>query len=330
MSLPSFFPILVATTLAFGGAAALAQSQQYREQEVLDPATGTWGELPEPPPDPPTDELGRARTLLAEGNWRGANRLLKRWLEENGDHDRYLEGVFLYGESYFERGWYWEAYEQYEIVAEQGSGELFQLALRRETDVARAFLAGKKRRVLRIFWIVAYDDGIKILDRVWERTPGTRLGEIALKLKADYFFNTGELQSAQDEYVNLAREYPAGRFTRFAALRAAEAAAAAFPGIAYDERPLLNAQERYQEVLRVYPEYAQQQRVEERLSGIRSQRAEKDLYVAKWYERTGRRGAAEFYYRQILADWPETLAAAEAESRLRGLGFESVETGGAP
>lgn len=319
---------MAALALALTCGVAQAQDQQYREREVLDPETDEWQELPPAPPGTPPDELARARALLAEGKARDANRLLEDWVKANPDHERYLEGVFLYGESFFERELYWEAYEQYEIVAENGSGELYRLVLRREMDVARAFLAGKKRRVLKIFRMPAYDDGIKILDRVWERIPGTRLGEVALKLKADYFYNNGELQSAQDEYVNMTREYPSGRYSRVAALRAADAAAAAFPGIAYDERPLLDAQERYQAVLRVYPEYAEQQNVPQRLEGIRSQRADKDLYIAKWYERTQRRGAAEFYYRQILLDWPDTLAASEARTRLRGLGIEIEQEAG--
>ena len=53
---------------------------------------------------------------------------------------------------------------------------------------------------------------------------GTRI-----RTKADHFFDRGEMDLAQDEYVNLTREYPAGRFVRLAMLRSAEAAGAAFP-----------------------------------------------------------------------------------------------------
>lgn len=303
-------------------APALAQDPQFRERDVLDPETDQWRDMPAEPPGAPGDELDQLRGMIARGEAKAANKRLKKWVAANISHERYLEGVMLFGESFFERQWYWEAYEQFEIVAEGATGELFRAALRREMDVARAFLAGKKRRVLKIFRLPAYDDGVKILDKIWERVPGTRMGELALKLKADYFFKSGELQSAQDEYVHMTKEYPSGRYTRQSAMRAAEAAAAAFPGIAYDERPLLDAQQRYQAVEKAYPDYAEEEHVADRLEGIRSQRAEKDLYIASWYERTGRRGAAEFYYRQIIKDWPDTLAETQARTRLRALGID--------
>jgi outer membrane protein assembly factor BamD (BamD/ComL family) len=105
-------------------------------------------------------------------------------------------------------------------------------------------------------------------------------------------------------------------------LRSAEAANAAFPGVFFDDRQLVEAEVRYQQLEAVFPEYAAAENVETRLEGIREQRAEKDLEVAKWYERTRQPGAAEFYYRLILRDWPGTLGAHEARARLRAMGVE--------
>jgi outer membrane protein assembly factor BamD (BamD/ComL family) len=299
-----------------------AQDEQYREREVLDPETDQWVAPPAAEDVAPVGALGEARRLLAEGRPGKARKLLARWTEDNPDHERYFEGLYLLGEAEFERGHYYQAYENYELVAENTAGELFYKTLRREMDVARAFLSGEKRIVWKFMRLPAYDDGIEILDRVWERVPGTRLGEEALKLKADYFFEVGDMDLAQDEYVHLAREYPHGRYVQLAMLRGAEAAAAAFPGIRFDDRALLDAQVRYRQVQTSFPPYAQRERVADRLEGIRQQRAEKDLDIARWYERTGRAGAAEFYYRLILKERPDTLAASEAQRRLRALGAE--------
>jgi len=305
---------------AAAGLPVPVQQEQYRERQVLDPEADEWVEQPPQTQPGPVDALDEARRLLASGEARRAQKLLKRWTKEHADHERYLEGMYLLGEAEFERRRYYQAFEAYEVVAEGSAGELFYKALRREMDVARAFLSGEKRIIWKFLRIPAYDDGIEILDRVWERVPGTRLGEVALKLKADYYFGVGEVDLAQDEYVNLTREYPSGRYVQLAMLRAAEAAAAAFPGIRFDDRPLLDAQVRYQRMQETFPTYAQRERVADRLDGIRQQRAEKDLDIARWYERTGRAGAAEFYYRLVLKDWPDTLAAGEARRSLRALG----------
>lgn len=301
-------------------APADAQEERYRERQLLDPESDEWVDQPVEEKAAPAGPLEEARLLLTEGEPRKARKLLRQWTKENPDHERYFEGMYLLGEAEFERKRYYQAYEDFEAVAENTGGELFHQALRREMDVARAFLAGEKRIVWGILRLPAQDDGIEILDRIWERVPGTALGEKALKLKADYFFDVGDMDLAQDEYVNLVREYPNGRYLQLAMLRAAEAAEAAFPGIKFDDRALLDAHERYRRVRQAFPHFAEREQVADRTEGIRRQRAEKDLDIARWYERTKRMGAAEFYYRLVLKDWPDTLAASEAQRCLRAMG----------
>ena len=298
---------------------ATAQDQQHREREVLDPDSDTWVEQAPPPDVVPDNNIDRARQLLAKGEPRKARKLLRKWFK-NPDDDRVYEAEYLLGDTYFECRDFWRAVTHYQTVAENTAGELFRLADGRCVDVARAFLSGQKRILWTIFRLPAYDDGIEILDRVWQREPGTRLGEFALKLKADYYFGNGELGLAQDEYANLALQYPSGRFIQLAMLRTAEAAEASFTGIKFDDRPLIEADARYRQFQDTFPAYAEHEQVDQRLEGIRQQRAAKDLDIAKWYERTRRPDAARFYYEQIVADYPNTLPAADAQSRLRALG----------
>lgn len=314
------------------GAAALrtaAQEQQYREREVLDPATDEWrAEALPPTTSAPSDELGQARDRLARGASGAARRLLKKWVKANAEHDRYWEGVFLLAEAEFQRRDYWAAYKQFNLVAENTGGELFHLAIRRQVDVARAFLSGQKRIVWKFLRLPAYDDGVEILDRVWQNVPGTRIGEDALRFKADYFYSRAEMDLAQDEYVALAREYPSGRFVQTAMFRAGEAARASFIGIKYDARPLAEAEERYRQLSGAFPQYAERNQVPAILEGIRQSRASKDLDIARWYVRTKRADAAQYYYRSVLRRYPDTAAAAEARMELRRMGVETDEETG--
>jgi outer membrane assembly lipoprotein YfiO len=188
--------------------------------------------------------------------------------------------------------------------------------------VARAFLSGQKRIVWGFLRLPAYAEGVDILQKVWERVPGTRLGELALKIKADYHYNNGDMDFAQDDYGQLVQQYPSGRFVQTSMMRGADAAEAAFPGIRYDDQPLAEATERYHQVQQTFPTFAEHENVADRLDGIRAQQADKDLYIARWYQKTKRAGAAEFYYRQIIKDYPETTAAGEARASLRAMGAE--------
>jgi outer membrane protein assembly factor BamD (BamD/ComL family) len=301
------------------------QDQKYRQRQVLDPLTDEWVQEETAGEEAPVDELDQARAWLAQGKPAKARDLLKRWLKTNIEDERGDEATFLLGEAHFEGRDFWQAAKQYTIVAENASGELFDLANQRCVDVARAFLSGQKRIVWGFLRLPAYSEGVELLDRVWERVPGSRLGELALRLKADYYASSGDLDLAQDEFVNLAQQYPSGRYVQFAMLRAAQCAEGAFTGIKFDDRPLLEAEERYRQVLAAFPVYAEREQVEEHLEGIRQERAEKDFDIARWYERTRQPSSAEFYYRQILEDWPDTLAASRAHTRLRALGVQPGE-----
>jgi outer membrane protein assembly factor BamD (BamD/ComL family) len=314
--------VLAAGAVACCAVLALAQEPKYRERQVLTPDNDQWTDQEAPEEALPGDTLGQARALLAKNKPDDARKILQKWIKANADDERYEEGVFLLGDTYYESRDFWKAVQQYQSVAENSSGELFRLAQTRCLDVGRAFLAGQKRILWRIFRLPAYDDGVEILDRVWQREPGSRMGELALKYKGDYRFGNGDMDLAQDEYANLVEQYPKGRFVQMAMERTAVSAEAAFPGVKFDDTPLREADEKYRQFENTYPSYAEREQVADRLEGIRQKRAEKDLSIAQWYEHTKRSDAAQFYYRRILRDWPHTLAEAEARGRLRALGVE--------
>lgn len=324
---PSAWVAVVATEpvplFATSFTTALIQ-ERFRERQVLDPQSQEWVEKSgsSSQPSGPVDE---ARSLLARNQGKAALRLLKKWTKNNRSDERYYEAVYLLGEAYFETEDFYAAYEQYEQVVDNTSGDLFQKALRREMDVARAFFAGKKRRVFKILWLRAYEDGATILGRIWERVPGTRLGEEALKLKADYRYEVGEFTVAQQEYALMAKEYPYGRYTRYAMLRSAESASQGYAGIDFEDRGLIDAQERYRQLKQAFPEFADREKVDDRLERIRLDLAARDLHTAQWYERSRHPGAAAWYYRQVISQWPDTLSAAEARARLRALGYDVPE-----
>lgn len=301
-------------------AMSAAQDVPYRERQVLDPNAGGWIDESPPTTTAPADPVSQAREMLARNQPDPAMAILKPWLAQNPEDPQYYDALLLLGDCYAQRRDYWNAAERYQEVAENTGGDLFHLAQSRCVDVGRAFLAGEKRILWGILRLPAYDDGADLLDRVWQRAPGSRLGEFALKQTADFHFGRGEMGIASDEYNNLAQNYPSGRYIQVAMLRSAEAAEASFPGIKHDDQKLVDADERYRRFEETFPAYAAREQIGVRRDGIRETRASKDLDVARWYERTRARDAAVYYYKRVLSDWPETLAAGESRAALKALG----------
>ena len=135
-------------------------------------------------------------------------------------------------------------------------------------------------------------------------------------------FKVGDHALAELEYARMIKEYPSSRYHQYALRRTADSALASYRGVAYDDAALVEAEERYGEYRTQYPAVADHEGVGLVLSAIVEQRAEKDFSIGEYYERTEHLATAVFYYEAVLTDWPGTVAASKARSRLELLGID--------
>ena len=154
---------------------------------------------------------------------------------------------------------------------------------------------------------------------------GHRIAEVALKEKADYFFRTGQFELAEMAYRRLAKEYRSKKYRRYAMYRSAAAALASFPGIAFDDTPLIEASELYKEYLENFPNDSNKTEIKTILEQIQERRAHKEFSIGKFYERIRKVDAAAYYFKVVIKLWPETLWAERARAELERLGFETDE-----
>lgn len=319
----------LAASAAFAGADPEDLEERYPERLIYDPQTQEW--LAEEPPEPgtPDGDLAIARNLIARGEHKKAAEKLEQWIAAYAyESPRHPEAVFLSGRVEFERENFMRAHRRYlEVLNNWPGTEWADRALRGNFVIAEVFLSGHKRKWLGMPLFHAYDEALDILDDIIVNHPNSVLAEQALKTKADYYFRKGEFELAEDAYAQLARDYPAGQYVREAMLQSARAALASFPGVEFDDAPLVEAEERFYQFMQAFPQYAEGEDVDLILEDIRAKRAEKELSIAEYYERAKEPRAAAFYYRLVRDGWPDTTWAALAETRLASLGWaEESET----
>ena len=309
---------LAAVAVLAGIACADEPPRSHAVREIWDPQTGTWVRQPPPEPGTPAGDLEIAKAALARGEVEAARAMLAAWMTQYPDSPLRPQALFAQADVELQAGEYLEAHRLYEaLLDEYPGGELFDPAIKREIVIAEVFLAGKKRKLWKIFRVSAYDEAIDILDRIInERAPRTELVEQALKIKADYHFRQGDFEQAEREYARLAQEFPTGRYHPMALLLSAQAALASFPGTRFDDAALVEAEERFGDLKRRYPEMAEREGVDQILAGIRERRAQKQYEIARFYQRTGHPAAAGYHYRLILRSWPDTTWGAQAEALL--------------
>jgi len=307
------------------GEHALGQGSETAESSGrlrFDAEQGQWTPIPSEEPGTPAGDLQLIRRLHTDGTYDKALKAAKEWEANYGqDHALYPEVALLTARSLIGHRDYEKAHDQLaDLLAGYAGGAVVDEALELEFVVAEVFLSGTKRKFLGMRMLDGEELGIQILDDITNNYAGTRIAELAHLAKAGYYSRKGDYLLAETEYEMLIQQYPRSGYRRKAMLQSAKSALAGFPGIKYDEAPLIEAEERLRQYLTLFPGSAEQEGVGTLLTDIAETRAAKEYEMGTYYERVGELQAAIFYYRSTVANWPDSIAAIRAADRLDILG----------
>ncbi|MFA5864796.1 MAG: outer membrane protein assembly factor BamD [Phycisphaerae bacterium] len=314
--------------LVLGGCelAVLDAYSQGRERIIYDESKQGW--IPaEELERPLRGMVGEAQELMRQGKARAAEKILKKYIKEttSAEPDR-AQAMLLYADAAFMRGEYGQADKRYkQVINDFPNTREFAISIRRELDIAKTWLGGKKKRVLGILFLDASDEALDILSQIEQLAGGYRIAEVSLWTKGEYYFKSGQFELAEISYRRLAKDYKSPRYRRIALSRASASAMASFPGIYFDDTPLLEAGELYNEYLENFPNEAKREDVPTILEQIRVKRAEKEFEVGRFYRHIHKPVAAEYYFRYVMKTWPDTLWAQQSRTELARMGF-SVES----
>jgi outer membrane assembly lipoprotein YfiO len=193
---------------------------------------------------------------------------------------------------------------------------LYLPTLEREYACADAFLSGYKRLFMGLRILPVTDDALQLLDRIQDRQRGSAIAEKAGLRVADYYYFAGKFPEAIDAYSDFLKRYPYSQFTRKAEIRRAEASLGSFRGVLFDFTPLYDARERMATITETYPQSAEQlqsRAVDDRIYQLEGL---KDLEIARYYFRAGKKHASAYYYKRVIENWPDTSYAQDARREL--------------
>jgi outer membrane protein assembly factor BamD (BamD/ComL family) len=296
-----YLPLTASVFLALAALCAKARAEEVQFQSgqwaaATAPATGTAG-----------GELAEIRQLLREGHPKRAVKLSDQFVEKHPEDAGAEEAMFLGGQAEMDRELYFQAYERFEKqISKFPAGDLLRRATAREADVARAFLAGKKRLVWGFLWLPARAEGVSIMERVITRVSGTELAAQCLTELGDYYFNRknwSEAALAYDRFTEMfGGQYDTSRSEYMAALSHFRS----FRGIAYEDTPLLEARQRFKAFVSRYPNGARTDASLGFLTRIEDLLAEKGHAVGVFYTRISQPRPAAFYYKLVVRIYPDT------------------------
>jgi len=310
--------LVAAALLVLIGVCAAAPAQAQQRYDL----TGDgWEAVDAPGPDSPAGKLQAARKLLAEGKAKQAYKAVDRWIDTYPNNAQSVEAFLLRADATSAAGDPYLALRDYEFVIRRyPASQHFHTALEREYEIARMYVNGKKRKFLGLEILPATADSEELLIRIQERAPGSEVGERAHLLLGDYYFESGQMISAAEAYDLFLENYPQSDHAEFAMLRVVQANLARYKGPSYDQRGLIEAQQRLRQYAQRYPAAAEQIGADALIVRIRESLARRDLITADWYTQRGLPVSAATLYRRVIRDYPDTAAAAEAVDRLEEIG----------
>jgi outer membrane protein assembly factor BamD (BamD/ComL family) len=309
----------VAVTLS-AAATTRAQTTDPAPPPTAEFRDGHWQPVaPAAPPAPVADpELDHVQQLLDARDGQAALAVGLRWVKGHGktaaqrDRCLYLIAQALYQTDDWVKAYYYLD----ELMDEYPSSTLFPAALEVQYHIADGFLKGHKLKVLGLPILSEEDDGIEMLFRLQQRSPGSPLAERAMLRTADYYYADGEYELAENVYDFYAKQYPRSERVPQARLRSAFAALAQFRGPRYDATPMLNARVKLTDFSAAYPALAKEENVPGILAKIDDELATALYLTADYYRRVGSTDGAVYEYRYLILTYPKAAEVPAARAAL--------------
>ncbi|MCU0915276.1 MAG: outer membrane protein assembly factor BamD [Planctomycetes bacterium] len=309
----------LAAVLAFAGWCGAAQTLRLTNGDRWESAAGD-------PQNRFQQALAQLQQLAREGDAGDIKEALRQIKAEFPDQVEPDLDLYIWGEWYYWRDRYGKAVKKFEKMFKDYRRTQFSApALQREFDIAQAYLEGRKKTVLGLFKMSAYEDGIELMEKISDRAGLDELEGIGLRaaiVVAEYYEAAEKYIEAYEKWSEIASYWETGPIGKRALYRMAEDNLAAYDRRPEDKRAhfdasrLTTARTYYVKFLALYPQDAKQEEVPEKIRHIDEEFAYKQYFIGEFYRRTGEHRAANLYFEMVLRSWPGTEAGALAREAL--------------
>ncbi|MDZ4819871.1 MAG: outer membrane protein assembly factor BamD [Planctomycetota bacterium] len=170
-------------------------------------------------------------------------------------------------------------------------------------------------------WFDTFGNAVLAFDQVRLNDPRGDLADDSLVAIANAYFVKGRYHDADYHYKLIRTEYPKSEYQAHAHLLGLRCKLAIYQGPDYDGAALIEAEELIDQMLTQFPDELRDER--ERLiqskAEVIAQRAYREYHMAQFYENGSYYGAAKFYYKKLIKQYPGTGLAKQSQQRLEEL-----------
>ena len=267
-----------------------------------------------------SEQLHKAQAFETSGDLKkaiGAYRTLVRKWPESGVAPEAQIKVASLDEAIHELDRAFDAYGKY--VSTYPRGADFDKAVEAQFNIARAFLAGERRKLFGMKTFSSMERAQKMFEEIVKNAPFSKWAALSQFNIGQTHEKRGEFPEALAAYQLVVEKYSAD-----------DVAADALYQIGYIQLKLSNAgsndkaartkaKEAFEDFLMRYPQSEKAAQVKENLASLSGTDTKKTLGIAQFYERTKNYKAAVIYYNNVIKTSPDSAEAETAKKRIEGL-----------
>ncbi len=284
---------------------------------IWSPDIGKWINPKSAAKDTPEEQYDWALGFFNQKNW-------DRAIEEFEKLEKTFPTSRLAAEAVYYQGLGWEqknepakaadAYQK--LVDHYPYSDRIKDAVKNEFQIANEFATGGKVKMLGVPVLPGHDKAIELYNHIIKNAPFGTYGDQAQFKLGELYRSQGEFDLAQKAFQAVIDDYPNSELAPKAKYEIANASMQASHKGQYDEQHAERAIEEFQEFKKTFPVDKQATLADESIKAIRIEKAQRSFGVADFYEKQKKWASAKVYYEELIHNYPETPAAAEAKKRL--------------
>lgn len=267
----------------------------------------------------PKEQFEFALTFFNDKQYEDAKREFKKLIQNYPKSFEAAESQYYLGRTLEEQHSLYEAYEAYQkVVDKYPFSSRIQEIIKREYDIAEAFMSGEKRKALGI--VLPVDNpAIEILSKVVDNST---YGPLAAKAQYKLGLVLKEMMryyEAEDAFNKVISSYPDSEWVAPSKFQIAACRSAVSRGPEYDQGAAGEAKQKFEEFVKEHPDAVLSQEAEKNITRLKNKEAQSAYDIAVFYEKQKAYTAAKVYYEEILQKYPDTVWAKIATLRLKAL-----------
>jgi len=283
---------------------------------IWTPKTGRWINPKWEVKSTPKQQLEYALEFYNQKNYNEALREFKKLINRYPKSYEAAEAQFYIGACLERQEKLYEAYEDYQkVIDKYPFSERVNDVIRKEFDIAEAFISGKGRKALG--FLPLENPAIEILEKVIENSPYGQLAPHAQYKLGLVLKSLGRFTEAEEVFEKVIRNYPQSEWIEPAKYQIALCLASISPKPDYTQEATEEAREKFEEFVKSHPDVKLSSEAEEKILELKEKEAESNFKIASFYEKQKDYKASKVYYRYVIENYPESIWAAKSLERLK-------------